>query len=205
MSSSMNLLPTTYRRRLLVGRRVRQWCVVWGAAAAVSGVAAGIEGKSWIDIRSEFADLQERNQPLVEMQRLSHDLESRIAALEGRESILNDLTGVEQPLGLIAVVSNSASQADSKLQVTSLTIQHLAPTETRGASQPSGKQDQKPPARTASVEITILGVALDDVAVARFVQALSGTGLFLSVELKSTLSVNHARGPARQYDILCRR
>jgi len=205
MTASMNLLPASYRRGLLVRHRIRQWRLLWFAAAAISCAVCAARGNSLIKVRGALAALQVRNLPLVEMQSQSHEFAMRIAALEGRESILNELTGVQQPLGLIAVVSRSAQQADRRLQVRTLAIQHLAPTEIAKKNSSSSDSDALAAAQSPTVEITIRGVAIDDVAVARFVQALTDTNLFLSVELKSTLSVEHTDGPVRHYDVLCRR
>jgi hypothetical protein len=135
----------------------------------------------------------------------SAQLATRIAALEGRESILNDLTGVSHPLTLIAAVSRSAQQADQQLQVRSLSIQHLAEADARPEGQSGAVTGPLTTSRPATAEISIRGVALDDAAVARFVHELVDTRLFSTVELKSILSVNHGDGAVRQYDVLCRR
>jgi hypothetical protein len=80
----------------------------------------------------------------------------------------------------------------------------MAPAEAKSEG-PATANEAGSAARPTTVELSIRGVALDDAAVSRFVQALGETRLFSTVELKSTLSVNHQDGAVRQYDVLCRR
>jgi hypothetical protein len=190
----MNLVPKSFQRKLLVRKRVRQWFPLCAVALAISVVAVGEVGYRLRILSVEAAKLDATLQPMNEMSRKADEVAARLKSMVGHESVLHEIVGVQRPISLLAVISRSAGESNSRLQIRKLMVQQV-PAETSGAA--------KPP--VTSTEITIHGVALDDAAVAAFVQSLKNSQAFVTVELKSTSSTVVADAAVRQYDVCCRR
>jgi hypothetical protein len=194
MTPRMNLVPKSFQRKLLVRKRIRQWLLPCTVALGISVAAVGEVGYRLRSLSVEAAKLDEKLQPMNEMSREADGVAARLKSLVGHESVLHEIAGVQRPISLLAVISQSAGGSNSRLQIRRLTIQQ-ASTETTAAKEP----------KVSSTEITIHGVALDDADVAAFVQSLKSSQAFSTVELKSTTSTVVADVAVRQYDVCCRR
>jgi Tfp pilus assembly protein PilN len=193
MTPRMNLVPKAFQRKLLVRKRIRQWFPPCAVALCISVAAVGEVGYRLRTLSVEAANLDARLQPMNEMSRKADEVAARLKSLVGHESVLHEIAGVQRPISLLAVISQSAGQSNSRLQIRKLTVQ-----------QASTEAAAKEPA-TTSTEITIHGVAVDDADVAAFVQSLKSSQSFSTVELKSTTSTVVADVAVRQYDVSCRR
>lgn len=117
------------------------------------------------------------------------------------QSLLGDLDSAERPLTLVGIVSHSAASTQARLQVQRFTMQRqeiTAPT-----SGETTKNDTQEPETIVQTTLELSGIALDDMAVARFITALRETGVFVQVELKSSLSTQIADNPAKEYLVRC--
>jgi hypothetical protein len=196
MTTRMNLVPQSFQRKLLVRRRIRQWLTPCAVALLASLTAVGEVGYRLRGLSVQASELEEQLVPMNEMSRKADDVALRLKSLVGHESVLNEIVGVQRPIALLAVISQSAGRSGSRLQIQRLTVQQI-PGE--------GSGEKRPEASWGSTEITIQGVALDDADVAAFVQSLKGSQAFSSVDLKSTTSTVVADVAVRQYDVCCRR
>jgi|EndMetStandDraft_5_1072996.scaffolds.fasta_scaffold175436_1 hypothetical protein len=195
----MNLVPKAFQRKLLVRKRVRQWFLPCAVALGVSVAAVGEVGYRLRTLSVEASRLDAQLQPMNDMSRKADEVASRLKSLVGHESVLHEIAGVQRPISLLAVISQSAGQSNSRLQIRKLTVQQAS-----AETSTSSKQKQAT-ASTTSTEITIHGVAVDDADVAAFVQSLKSSQAFSTVELKSTTSAVVADVAVRQYDVSCRR
>jgi Tfp pilus assembly protein PilN len=192
----MNLVPKAFQRKLLVRKRIRQWLAPCGVALLLGLVAVGEVGYRLRMLSVEASGLAEKLAPMNEMSRKSDELTSRLKSLVGHESVLHEIVGVQRPISLLAVISQSAGRSQSRLQIRKLTVQPSSADATAQA---------KAAAPGPGTEITIQGVALDDADVAAFVQSLKESQAFSSVELKSTSGTVVTDVAVRQYDVCCRR
>jgi hypothetical protein len=205
----MNLLPYAFRRRLLVRKLLGRWGLVWTVCGLVGGAVCGW---AWSDLRSaqaELAGIEETTRPVREMAEENRRFIAQIEEISGRESVLNELGGIAQPVSLLALISQSARFADERLQIQRMNVAQVVREPESGSGQKPGPQKGKPSPGDAAprktLELTLSGVARDDVAVSRFVSALRDQGVFETVELRSSVGVRWAHGEGRRYDVVCRR
>lgn len=197
----MNLLPVSLQKKLLVRRRLKQWGVVWGLCAAVALTVAFIWSDRHSDSKATLAELNERVAPLRELDVENDQMLQKINDILARQSLLGDLDSAERPLTLVGIVSHSAASTQARLQVQRFTMQRqeiTAPT-----SGETTKNDTQEPETIVQTTLELSGIALDDMAVARFITALRETGVFVQVELKSSLSTQIADNPAKEYLVRC--
>jgi hypothetical protein len=193
----MNLVPKAFQRKLLVRRRIRQWFVPCAIALIASLTAVGEVGYRFRNLSLESQRLEEQLQPMNAMSRDNDQIAVRLKSLVGHESVLNEIVGVQRPISLLAVISQSAGRSNSRLQIRKLTVQQ---------SSVDVATAQKATAVSKTLtEITIQGVALEDGDVAAFVQSLKESQAFSAVELKSTIGAVVTDVAVRQYDVCCRR
>jgi hypothetical protein len=197
MTPRMNLVPKAFQRKLLVRKRIRQWFPPCAVALGISVAAVGEIGFRLRTLSAQASQLDAQLQPMNETSRKADEVAARLKSLVGHESVLHEIVGVQRPISLLAVISQSAGQSNSRLQIRRLTVQQ-ASTETPNV--PKG-----PTATMTSTEVTIHGVAVDDADVAAFVQSLKNSQAFSTVELRSTSSTVVADVAVRQYDVCCRR
>ena len=197
MTPRMNLVPKAFQRKLLVRKRMRQWFPPCAVALGISVAAIGEVGYRLRTLSVEASQLDAQLQPMNEMSRKADEVAARLKSLVGHESVLHEIVGVQRPISLLAVISQSAGQSNSRLQIQKLTVQPV--------STEISKAPKEPTDTTTSTEITIHGVAVDDADVAAFVQSLKSSQAFSTVELKSTTSTVVADVAVRQYVVCCRR
>lgn len=203
-----NLLPLDFRRLLLVKIRLLQWSLVWGLS--LLALVALWAAKS-VDRQAQTRQLQtlERQcDPLREMNADNKRVRKRLAELEQRQSLLADLDTVQYPLLLVGIVSQGTHRSQARVQVRDFSLAPVAPVSaksTKSANQVKKKKNEKQAEENVSarMRLTLKGIALDDLAVAQFIVALRDTGVFNSVELKSSLVTQLASGLAREYFVEC--
>jgi hypothetical protein len=196
MTPRMNLVPKSFQQKLLIRKRIRQWLPPCATALVISLTAVGEVGYRLRNLSVQASALDEQLVPMNEMSRKSDEMATRLKSLVGHESVLNEIVGVYRPISLLAVISRSAGNSNSRVQIRKLTVRQ---------SPVAGGVAKTPAASVTSTEITIHGVALDDSDVAAFVQSLKDSQAFAAVELKSTTSTVVTDVAVRQYDVLCRR
>ncbi|HVJ87919.1 MAG TPA: PilN domain-containing protein [Caulifigura sp.] len=202
----MNLVPKAFQRKLLVRKRMRQWFTPCAMALMVSLVAVGEIGFRLRNLVIETAALEARLKPMNELSKDNDRIAAQLKSLVGHESVLNEIVGVQRPISLLAVISRSAAESNSRLQIRKLTVQQSASgtaTMVKSSKPPEGGTPMA--AETTATEITITGIALDDSDVAAFVQSLKTSRAFTAVELKSTTGTLVTDVAVRQYDVCCRR
>ena len=199
MTPQQNLLPTSWRRRLLVVKRTRQWCLVWIAAGLLAGTACA--GKYWIH-RQHLKRLERIQAAVVPLRQLNEEtgqLQTQLAQLQGRESLLATLDSSDHPLQIMGIVSQSAAKSSGDVRVRDFSLssgrknaaasapvtrrtlaqQTTAPRATSQASQEDAPE---------TVELRLIGTAADDMAITHFVNHLREYDVFDSVVLHSSQS-----------------
>ena len=206
-----NLLPTAFRRRILIRKRLRQWAPAWLIAAAAAASLA-FSGKSSLDAqRAHLSQLEQQTRPLQTLVRENRQLRARLDALAGRQSLLALLEPKLRPVQLLGLVSQCARDAGARVQIRSFA---LAPAPTPAPTTPArrGAVQKQPAAAPAAppFRLDLVGVAADDLAIAAFVAALREQGAFRTVELRSSgdAAVELRREPRpavrlREYTIEC--
>ncbi len=204
MKTHLNLLPWRCRRTQIIWLRFRQWLWPCCIAAAAIVVCLAAQASRYAAARQRLEELDREHLPL-------ESLDAQVAALQGRIQLqsreidaVRQLEGSRPTLTLLGLVSQCARDCQGQLQVETLSFQaatqraKAAAHWPQAANEPSKTTSKAPgqPAKTAAKEpaepegdstlVTIKGVALDNLSVARFIAALRQTKAFRRVDLKST-------------------
>ncbi|QDU40141.1 hypothetical protein Mal4_44960 [Maioricimonas rarisocia] len=197
----MNLLPLPLQKKLLIRRRLTQWGIVWGVCGVTALVVALVWSNRHSDSKATLAVLTDQVTPVRKLEAENEQMLEQINDIVARQSLLGDLDSAERPLTLVGIVSHSAASTKSRLQVQRFTMhrQEITPTDAKATPGNTAKK----PETIVQTTLELSGVALDDLAVARFISALRETGVFVRVELKSSLSTQVADNPAKEYLVRC--
>ncbi|MFG0335106.1 MAG: PilN domain-containing protein [Maioricimonas sp. JB049] len=197
----MNLLPLPLQKKLLIRRRLSRWGIVWGLCSVVALTVAFVWSNRHSGSKAALAVLNDQVAPIRKLEAENGQMLEQINDIVARQSLLGDLDSAERPLTLVGIVSHSAASTQSRLQVQRFAMhrQEITPTETKAAPAEASEK----PETIVQTTLELSGVALDDLAVARFISALRETGIFVQVELKSSLSTQVADNPAKEYLVRC--
>ena len=208
MSASQNLLPSSWCRRVLVAQRLRAWSLAWVVSALLAAFTCA--GMLWAHRRNltELSELQTAAAPLRQIDQQTSKLQQELLQLEGRESLLAMLDTSEQPFKIVGIVSQSAAQTAGKVQVREFSLRSGRKNATRASSaRRQSLAQQATPVNTPTeqdgetVELRLVGVAGDDMAVTRFVDQLRQYNVFDTVTLHSSQSTSG--DGAREFMISC--
>jgi hypothetical protein len=206
-----NLLPAAFRRRLLLRTRLRQWAPVWVLAVLVAAGLSYGQQRSLDAQRTELESLRKQAAPLEALTAQNRQVAASLAARAGRQSLLARLEPKLRPVQVVGVVSQSASRAERRIQVRNLSFAPApvaSPGSTARAPAPRTSGPAVEPPRPP-MQLSLGGIATDDLAIAGFVAALREIGVFRSVELRSSGDARAVRNgtlldaPAREYTVEC--
>jgi hypothetical protein len=193
MKTSINLLPASFQRQLMVRRRALQWTAILSAGLTIGGVIR------WIDLRehdvlSQQLDLLAReHQPTQVMLQQLVDMRRELADLEQLEKIAQELEYQRPALSLLGIISAAGEATGGKLRVTGLELIGL---QQESVADKSGTNDG-----TRS-GLTLTGVAIDNPSVAKLVSGLEASGFFRTVELVKSKVVD-GNDSLREYQVRC--
>ncbi len=185
MKTYVNLMPMSYRRGHLIRCRLKQWAVLWVFAAAATVLVGWTQWSQYQAGAAKLESLRVRYEPIEEMKNEVVELQEKIDALQRRESLALSLADERSMLGLIGLLSNARNDCEGRISIDSLNLNR------NGNNQ------------LATSVLVLQGVAADDLAVAKFVGALSDANAFSGVELKSTGSKKLGELTARTYTMEC--
>ena len=131
-------------------------------------------------------------------------MQKLIARMRGRQSLLTHLDAGLHPLQVIGLVSRSAEFVGGRLRVEKMSFQVIEVSQPL-VDQTAGQNgvDLKQPAPIKAFHLTLNGIASNYLAVSKFIIALRDSGLFESVELKSSERTEMAGGRARKFFVDC--
>jgi uncharacterized small protein (DUF1192 family) len=189
MSVSINLLPDDLRRRSIRIRIIRSWTPVLLAVAA--GIA-GLTHYEWTQcsVVRMAADQLEPGVQIAAQSMLSvAESEKRTQALKSEIAEMKSLNCADDPLKLLNIISRSAAEIGDQLTVSRLDLFSLLEhAESSGAAIPTSapKAARTPDSKRLKTVLHVNGLAVSDIAVARFMNSLRSSGGFHNVSLKST-------------------
>jgi|GEM_PF-6304731 len=189
--ASVNLLSPSYVAKRNATRALKQWSIVSGVGLLLVSL--------WIG--SEYYSLQRANDRLA-YAKVEHGkqkdakteidkLTERRNVLEQREQSTLELDDDVPLVDLIGIVSQAAGNSNGQIHLETFKYGLAATTGKRNAS-------------SADRNLKLVGVALDNVAIARFAAAIRDAKVFDSVELASTGPANGTTDTShRSFDIQC--
>ena len=181
----LNLFPLSYRRRQTVMLRLKQWSAVWVIALVTFGVLAWTKWSTYSAGFRRLNSLQELSTAVQETNHRVAHVSQIIDDMRQRESLVLKLADERSMFSLLGVFSRAARVCDGHVSIQDLIVQRR----TQG-DQPVNV-------------ITLNGLALDNQAVASFVDELRRVRAFQRVELKNSGIANRNNIESRTYSMEC--
>lgn len=194
----VNLMPAPFRRQVLVRRSLTWWSVRWVACLLLCAVYLLGEYRQLAAKRIACDEVEARSQPIKRVVARSLELEGELKAVDDRRSELRRLTPNKKPLAVLAIVSQALEPARGKLQ-----IQRLDFLQSPGLPVAAGSPAPPVVAGREQGRLIVEGIAVDDSAIAGFVEALRGFKVVRRVELQSSTTAEAAGQSGRRFEIVC--
>ena len=170
----LNLLPTQYRRRQIVLKRVWQWSVVWGVALVLALTLGWFRAADCRKLSRDLELLEAKFSRVKNTQQELRAAQKELQQLEQREALVLELSQRRPMLSLLGILSKAAQQCDGTVSIRHITWETESGN-TRGAA-----------AGEPQPLLTLQGVGLNNLWVAQFASALRKNDVLREVQLKST-------------------
>lgn len=170
----LNLLPSSYRRRQIVLKRVRQWSMVWGVALVLALVFGWFCAADCRKLSSDLDLLEAKYSRVKNTQQELRVARKELQELEQREALVLELSQRRPMLSLLGILSKAAQQCDG-----TVSVRHIA-WETDSSNSAGAAAGELEP------RLTLRGVGLNNLWVAQFASALRRNDVLREVQLKST-------------------
>jgi hypothetical protein len=181
MSRSVNLLPANFRRGELLHRRQWQWGTLWALATLIAVPVASARFLAHNDAeRAQLEVEQRQTDRLAKSEKRLADAQAKLSALRAQEAILLNPTDETPGLLVLGIVSRCARRIKGAVHVEGLSLARMGATP--GTQSPSATPLRKDPEGL----LTLKGTAADSLAVANFTTGLRDSGVFASVQRKSS-------------------
>ena len=191
MKNSLNMLPLVYRRRVVRRRCVRAWVLVSGIVTA-SLVVWYVSERSYFELlTSRLRVVQTEYSPVQSMEEAVNGVRKQLDELQTRETIALELAENQPVLTLVGVVSQAAARTGGQIGVAEMTL-------LRSSFLEKGQH----PGKSKNV-VTLQGKGLDNVAIAKFLAGLRDSGIFRTVELRSSGIQPTSLDQHRSYKVEC--
>lgn len=201
MKPHLNLLPWKLRCQMLLRQRLWQWCVGWSALALGFAVLLGWRWHGLVRAQEHLSDWQRRASTVQAIDTRNESLRRQIAALTARLGRYGHLESEQIGFQLLATISQSSTFCAGNIQVQKMTFKHVQVADTTVAKD-AAPNAKAPPMRDVR-KLLLNGVAKDNLAVAQFVSSLRDSGVFQSVDLKSSLGNTVADVGSHTYHVEC--
>jgi Tfp pilus assembly protein PilN len=193
VKSTINILPASFRRQLVLRNR----CVQWTAIIAVVLVGGWgwhrIEMREHSQLSRRLDALSREHAPTQTMLKQVVDMRQRLKDLEQQEAVAKELETQRNTLTLLGVISNAAQKTKGRLRVTKMDLkdfQNVRPVANAGAAPAPGG-------------LVLSGVSLDNPAVAELLDGLQHSGIFSNVELLKLKEREDKSVSLRDYEVRC--
>lgn len=204
MNEAPDLLPASVINRRFLSSRFRNWAIVWTITAAVVTSVCVVRADRAAALEERAATLAAAARPVRELQNEHKQMQQSVQQIRERESWLVD-SDSQQTLQLLGIISRAAGGTNGKVSVASFkltTIERPLPGQ-ETTRMVRGRKVSVPQKMEQRMQLTLDGLAVDDLSVAAFVTRLREAQVFESVELKSTVSEKVEGHDVRHYSLTC--
>ena len=157
----LDLLPYSLRRRWCLIGAARTWAVATLAIAGLLSAAYWIENDRLQQITDAVELREQQYRPIVSKQAEIRQILKQLESLKGREAVAYALEDRHPALTLLGTVGRAAKKTNGELRLRKLDFNRA--------------KKNKP-------SVALNGQVLDHPALARFLAALRGSNLFVSVD-----------------------
>ena len=196
----VNLLPSGFRRQLLVRQCLSLWIPVWLAASALGVLYLGVAFQTHRAAQASLAQREALCEPIRLVAAESQRLATELQVAQARKANLSLLSPPNRALPVVKIVSSAVQPLAGRLQLLRLSFHHSVE-----VSQKAGQ-----PARSENTEsglekgqLTLEAVAVNDAVMASFIESLRRVKVMRQVELKSSTEWHSGGQDCRKFDVIC--
>jgi hypothetical protein len=194
MKTSINLLPSSYQRQLLIRRRAVQWSAVMVSALVLSGMMRLSDVRHRAALSQQLDVLTREHEPTQQMLKQLVAMRAELKELEQLEHVARELEFQRPGLFLLGLLSQIGEQTGGRLRITKLELTGLQQSATARRSETAG---------AAGPGALITGLSLDNPSIARLQSGLAESGFFSRVELVKSTELEEDKGSLREYQLRC--
>ena len=201
----INLLSWRFRLYLIVRTRLLQWLAVWSIVAVCAFVVWQVNSRRFAAASDALALMDSRCAPLKSMQDENQRMTGRLAELHSHQSLLTRLDDEQVPYRLMGLVSRGVQACSGSIRVQTLHLTRTQEQLPRSPGQSAAQRAARPP-KPQYQEVTTLkltGLAADNLDISRFVAALRDSGVFASVDLRSSVGARIDTVHAQSFVVEC--
>lgn len=205
MTIQLNLLPPSVVRKRYLISRLKIWGAVCLATLLFTFYFCLSRQRQLSELQNNAVWLHATTTPLREIEAENRRMELQIRRIKERESWLTD-SDSSQTLQLLGLISHATGENHGRVSVRTLalnTIDRPVMPLPNAENRPVNAKEKAKIKYEQRMQLDLTGVAVDDIAVASFVSALRDSGVFESVELKSSLSHLFDGQEVREYSVSC--
>lgn len=193
MKPATNLLSADAHKRQLLRQFLRQWCGAWFACLVIGGA---VFAHQWHVVHAEnngYSAIADQHQQVQREMQRGDALQSRIKTLEAERDRYVSIVNGSVPLSVLGMLGRAAQSAGGELRMNTFAMREVS---TPGAN-------RRPDIRRLMLDLE--GTAKSDLAVGRFVRVLHTSGVFETVDLKSSRGAATPTGETatRQFRLQC--
>ena len=188
MRSMINILPASYRRQQMIRNRTTQWVTAISAVLVIGWAWHWLEMREQSQLTQQLDVLSREHAPTQTMLKQVVEMRRQLKELDQHEAVAKELESQRNALTLLGVISNTAQKTNGRLRVTRLELSDF-------------QQLGGPTSAAPSSGLMLVGVSLDNPAVAELMDGLKESGIFRKVDLKV---LKERDGVAlRDYEVRC--
>ena len=206
MTSQPNLLPESVVHRRFLISRLKGWAAVWLVVFVATILICLSQLQMLTDLEHTAAELAAKSGPLREIAAEQQEMAKEVEAIRERESWLTD-SDSSQTLQLLGIISSATRKNNGRISVQTLNMMSfdrpVITTDSPTGTKPAPRGPKEDVVHEQRMQLDLNGVAVNDLAVASFVAFLRESGVFESVELKSTVSQIFNNHETRGYEVTC--
>jgi len=181
----VNLLPPKFVRRRLVRKRIRQWAFVFGLIAIVFSAWNTSCWVRWWKVYHELQELNLAAAPIRQLQTKRLELAKKANLLEVKLNQLRIAAADDRTVSTLGVIAKGVLATDRSVQVQEMQV---------SLSSANSKRNYL---------VSIRGIAVQGDSITAFMQSLSHSGMFPTVDLRSTQERIIADQPIQEFQLEC--
>ncbi|MEO2013257.1 MAG: hypothetical protein ABGZ53_02700 [Fuerstiella sp.] len=206
MTSQPNLLPMSIVHRRCLTFRLKRWAAVWLVVLFATVFVSLSQLQTLSELECTAAKLAAKSGPLRAIAAEQQQMAQEVEVIKERESWLTD-SDSSQTLQLLGIISSAAQKNKGRISVQTLSVMSFdrpvvtPESGTRTNTRSRGSNEEE--VLEQKMQLDLNGIAVNDLAVASFVAFLRESGVFESVELKSSIGQIFNHHETRGYEVTC--
>lgn len=194
MKSSINLLPASYRRQLILRKRMLQWAAMLSAVLFAGWCWHWYKMHEHRSLLLRLEVLQNEHEPTQSMLRQLVEMRQKLLDLQHQQAIASELERQRNALKLLSIIGGACQKTNGRLRVTKLEVTEF---QRMGAEAPAHNAASEPGG------VLLTGDALDNAAVLELLETLEQSGIFGHVELIASTERDGDDSSLRDYRVSC--